>query len=76
MLFGLVSAPSTFQRLMEEVLHGLHEFSVAYLDGILIHSATWAELVHHLTQVFDWLRSAGLKVKERNAALLKTSVYT
>ena len=53
MPFGLVSAPSTFQRLMDEVLHGLHEFLEAYLDDILIHSATWAEHVHHLTQVFD-----------------------
>ena len=56
---------------MEEVLHGLHEFSVAYLDDILIHSATWAEHVHHLTQVFDRLRSAGLRVKERKCSFAK-----
>ena len=56
---------------MEEVLHGLHEFSVSYLDDILIHSATWADHVHHLTQVFDWLRSAGLRVKERKCSFAK-----
>ena len=71
MPFGLVSAPPTFQRLMDEVLHGLHEFSVAYLDDILIHSVTWAEHVHHLTQVFDRLRSAGLRVKERKCSFAK-----
>ena len=71
MPFGLVSAPSTFQRLMDEMLHGLHEFSVAYLDDILIHSATWAEHVHHLTQVFGRLRSAGLRVKERKCSFAK-----
>ena len=71
MLFGLVSSPFTFQRLMDEVLHGLHEFSVAYLDDILIHSATWAEHVHHLTQVFDQLRSVGLRVKERKCSFAK-----
>ena len=71
MPFGLVSAPSTFQRLMNEVLHGLHEFSVAYLDDILIHSATWTEHAHHLTQVFDRLRSAGLRVKERKCSFAK-----
>ena len=71
MPFGLLSAPSTFQRLMEEVLHGLHEFSVAYLDDILIHSATWAEHVHYLIQVFDRLRSAGLRVKERKCSFAK-----
>ena len=64
MSFGLVSAPSTFQRLKDEMLHGLHECSVAYLDDILIDSATWAEHVHHLTQVFNRLRSADLSVKE------------
>ena len=71
MLFGLVSAPSTFQRLMDQVLHGLHEFSVAFLDDILIHSATWAEHVHHLTQVFDRLRFASLGVKERKCSFVK-----
>ena len=71
MPFGLVSAPSTFQRLMDKVLHGLHEFLVAYLDDILIHSATWAENEHHLTHVFDWLRSAVLRLKERKCSFAK-----
>ena len=71
MPFGLVSTPSTFQRMMDEVLRGLHECSVAYLDDILIHSATWAEHVQHLTQVFDQLRSAGLRVKERKCSFAK-----
>ena len=38
MPFGLVSAPSKFQRLMDKVLHGLHKFAVACLDDILIHN--------------------------------------
>ena len=29
MPFGLVIAPSTFQRLRDRILHGLHDFSVA-----------------------------------------------
>ena len=65
MPFGLISAPSTFQRLMDEILSGLHEFAVAYLDDILIHSQTWEKHLEHLNTVFEKLREAGLTVKER-----------
>ena len=65
MPFGLISAPSTFQRLMDEVLDGLHEFTVAYLDDILIHSQTWDQHMKHLDTVFTKLRKAGLNVMER-----------
>ena len=52
MPFGLISAPSTFQRLMDEVLDGLHEFTVVYLDDILIHSQTWDQHMKYLDTVF------------------------
>ena len=65
MLFGLISAPSTLQRLMDGLLNGLHDFTVAYLDDIIIHSDTWENLLNHMEIVFDKLREAGLKVKER-----------
>ena len=32
MPFGLSGAPATFQRLMDQVIRGLHDFSAAYLD--------------------------------------------
>ena len=44
---------------------------MAYLDDILIHSVTWAEHVHQLTQVIHRLRSAGLRVKERKCSFAK-----
>ena len=65
MPFGLISGPSTFQRLMDEILSGLHEFAVAYLDDILIHSQTWEQYLEHLNTVFEKLSEAGLTVKER-----------
>ena len=33
--YGLVTAPSTFQRLMDKVPHRLYHFTVAYLNNIL-----------------------------------------
>ena len=65
MPFGLISAPSTFQRLTDGLLNGLHAFTVAYLDDIIIHSGTWENHLNHMEIVFEKLREAGLKVKER-----------
>ena len=49
MPFGLVNAPSTFQRLMESVLAGLSsEKCIVYIDDILIPGATWAEHLQNL----------------------------
>ena len=66
--FGLVTAPSTFQRLMDHVLEGIHQFTTAYLDDVLIHSATWEEHLHHLTTVFQRLRWAGLHIKREKCS--------
>ena len=73
MPFGLVSATSTFQHLMDHVLQGLHSFSTAYLDNILICSDTWEEHVQHLTEVFGRLREAGLCIKDKKCNFLVNS---
>ena len=46
MSFGLISAPSTFQKLMDGLLNGLHDFTVAYLDDIIFHSSNWKEHIN------------------------------
>ena len=43
MPFGLVTAPTTFLRMMDHVLIYWYPFAKAYLDDILIHSITWEE---------------------------------
>jgi hypothetical protein len=61
--FGLASAPSTFQRLMERVLKRLEEFAGTYLDDITIYSHEWREHLNHIDKVLGRIQAAGLTIK-------------
>lgn len=63
MPFGLHGAPATFQRLVNKVLRDCRSFAIAYLDDIVIFSATWEEHLLHLDQVLTRLSEAGLTAK-------------
>ena len=63
MPFGLPSAPTMFQGLMDHGLRDFPDFAVAYLSNIVIYSASWEEQLGHLQIVLDRLHSAGLTVK-------------
>ena len=55
--FGLTSAPATFQRLMERVLHGLHwKTLLLYLDDIIVIAPDFET---HLQRLAEVLRRLG-----------------
>jgi len=73
--FGLISAPATFQRLMEQVLSGLHwKTLLVYLDDIVVISPDFPTHVSRLREVFERLRGAGLKLKLSKCTLLQPEV--
>ena len=74
MPFGLTGAPSTFQRMMNKIFRGL-PFVTTYIDDIMVHSATPEEHCHHLQQVFEKLRQAGLTLKGKKCKVAMSEVH-
>ena len=61
MPFGLRNAAQTFQRFIDQVLHGLH-FSFAYIDDVLLASKTPAEHQQHLRTVLERFQEHGIVI--------------
>ncbi|XP_075764387.1 uncharacterized protein LOC142819706 [Pelodiscus sinensis] len=61
--FGLKGAPATFQRLVDQLLRGMENCALAYIDDICVFSQSWEDHVAQVSQVLDRLREAGLTVK-------------
>ena len=75
MPFGLTNAPADFQRFINEVLHPfLDHFCTAYLDDILIYSATLQEHKEHVRKVLEALSKNGLHLKPEKCEFHKTEV--
>lgn len=75
MPFGLVNAPSSFQRLMEDVLRGLQWVeSLLYMDDIITPGSTVQESLKRLENVFQRLLEANLKLKPSKCIFFQKSV--
>ena len=69
MPFGLHGAAATFQRLVDRALVQCQEFTVAYIDDIIIFSPDWPTHVRHLEQVLHALAQAGLRINPKKSHL-------
>ncbi len=64
MPFGLVTAPTTFQRAMDLVLSGLsYVICLCYLDDVIVFGRDFNEHYDRLKTVLERLRSHNLRVK-------------
>ena len=71
--FGVASAPSIFQRIMENLLQGIPGVCV-YIDDILVTSRTEEEHLDNLTEVLRRLAEAGMRLKMGKCAYLLPAV--
>ena len=71
--FGVSSAPSIFQRIMETLLQGIPGVCV-YIDDILVTGRSEEAHLEHLAEVLKRLESAGMKLKREKCAYLLPSV--
>ena len=63
--FGLQGAPATFQRMMDIILNDTGDYAAVYLDDVVIHSKSWGEHLHHVSEILHRLDRAGLTMKPR-----------
>lgn len=62
MPFGLMNAPSTFQRMMGQVLADL-PFVRVYLDDVILFSKSVEDHLEHFKTVMEPIATHGLKIK-------------
>lgn len=72
MPMGLKNAPSTFQRVMDNVLRGLQNvICLVYLDDVIIFSTSLQEHIINLEKVFKRLRDSNFKIQMDKSEFLK-----
>ena len=75
MPFGLTNAPSTFMRLMNEVLKRfLGKFVIFYLDDIIIFSKTKEEDLENVGQVLQRLKEEKLMINLKKCSFMQEEI--
>ena len=73
MPFGVSSAPTIFQRCLENLLQGYKGVSI-YMDDIFVTGKSTAERLHNLGSVLSRLESAGLRLNKSKCYFMRPKV--
>ncbi|CAF5206197.1 unnamed protein product, partial [Rotaria magnacalcarata] len=71
--FGIASAPSIFQKIMDQMLSGL-EGTVCYLDDIIITGKNEIDHLNNLNKVFSRIKEYGFHINQGKCSFLQNSV--
>ena len=74
MAMGLKCAAATFQRLMDNVLKGMHKHAGTLIDDTIVYSTTFQDHLKHLEQVLDRIKQAGLTAKREKCLFASNSI--
>ena len=73
MAFGLKNSPPTFQRCIGMAI-GENDYSIAYLDDIIIFSKTMEDHLNHIESIMQRLVNHNLNAKLKKCEFFKTSL--
>ena len=75
MPFGLKTAPSTFQRFMDQVLSGLQGLKLfVYMHDIVVYSSSLEEHSQKLKKLLGRLKTAGLTLQPEKCHFLRREI--
>ena len=70
--FHINIGPSAFSYVLGKVLVSCSDFTLNYLNDIMIFCRTWEEHLKHFEAVFKWLEAADLKIKQSKCEFFRT----
>ncbi|KAL2498553.1 polyprotein [Abeliophyllum distichum] len=74
MSFGLKNAPSEFQKIMNDIFNPYQNFSIVYIDDVLVYSDSIEQHLKHLQIFLSVARKNGIAVSEKKIVLCQTRI--
>ena len=73
--FGINISPSVFSYILGKVLAQCSQYTLNYIDDIMVFSEMWESHVRHLEEVCKWLQDVDLKIKCSKCEFSKSKVH-